>query len=188
MEIMMDYSMPDDLKVLFMLADWSEKYGPKNAEIMQMAARDRAKKTGVPTLEAMKKIETEAEDYERALKEIARIAGETIREAIERIDEMWNEIKEAMLPAALTLAAAFQEIAKIVEECADDADIDDLREDDQHDGAVTVLVTWLLPVPTLYELYGQGVDYGGPGPSRLALIRVTDDGLRRAETGRNRKD
>ena len=77
-----------------------------------------------------------------------------------------------------------EETQKMIEQCAD---IDEPEEPDRHDGAVEVLVIWLLPVPTLYELYGQGVDHGGPGPSRLTLIRVTDDGLRRAETGQIRK-
>ncbi len=34
------------------------------------------------------------------------------------------------------------------------------------------------------EAIGQCVDCGGPGPSRLTLTRVTDDGLWRAETGK----
>lgn len=96
------------------------------------------------------------------------------------VDIMVAAINEAWQP----MKDAWEEIQKLMEQYED---VDEPEEEDRHDGAVEALVTWLLPVPTLYELYGQGVDHGGPGPSRLTLTRVTDDGLRRAETGRNRK-
>lgn len=59
--------------------------------------------------------------------------------------------------------------------------------ENRHDGARRPPVPQLIPARTLHELYGQGVDHGGPGLPRLTLIRVTDDGLRRAETGKLRK-
>ena len=47
--------------------------------------------------------------------------------------------------------------------------------ENRHDGARRPPVPQLIPARTLHELYGQGVDHGGPGQPRLTLIRVTDD-------------
>lgn len=47
--------------------------------------------------------------------------------------------------------------------------------ENRHDGARRPPVPQLIPARTLHELYGQGVDHGGPGLPRLTLIRVTDD-------------
>ena len=107
------------------------------------------------------------------LKEVAVAIHDLVDVVVAAINEAWQPVKDA-----------WEEIQKLMEQYED---VDEPEEEDRHDGAVEALVTWLLPVPTLYELYGQGVDHGGPGPSRLTLTRVTDDGLRRAETGRNRK-
>ena len=107
------------------------------------------------------------------LKEVAVAIHDLVDIMVAAINEAWQPMKDA-----------WEEIQKLMEQYED---VDEPEEEDRHDGAVEALVTWLLPVPTLYELYGQGVDHGGPGPSRLTLTRVTDDGLRRAETGRNRK-
>lgn len=43
---------------------------------------------------------------------------------------------------------AWEEIQKLIEQCEY---ADEPEEEDRHDGAVEVLVTWLLPVPTIYE-------------------------------------
>ena len=127
--------------------------------------------------------------------QVAAVAGITMAEfdeALRRVGELIDQAAAAaaeMLTAVIQtindvyahgLAAAWEEIQEMMEEYAD---VDESEEEDRHDGAVVVLVAWLPLAPTLYELYGQGVDHGGPGPSRLTLIRVTDDGLWRAETG-----
>lgn len=138
-------------------------------------------------------------ELEFQIAQLAHAAGITVAEldeAIRRVGELVTQTEIAaaeMLNAAVQaisdtyapgLAEAWEEAQKLMEEYAE---FDEPEEEDRHDGAVEVLVTWLLPVPSLYELYGQGVDHGGSGPSRLTLTRVTDDGLRRAETGQIRK-
>ena len=107
------------------------------------------------------------------LKEVAVAIHDVVDVMVAAINEAWQPMMDA-----------WEEIQKLIEQCEY---ADEPEEEDRHDGAVEVLVTWLLPVPSLYELYGQGVDHGGPGQSRLTLTRVTDDGLRRAETGQIRK-
>ena len=122
-----------------------------------------------------------AEELDEVLRRVGELISQAAAAAAELLNTMIQTINDVYAPG---LAAAWEEIQKLMEQYED---VDEPEEEDRHDGAVEVLVTWLLPVPTLYELYGQGVDHGGPGPSRLTLTRVTDDGLRRAETGRNRK-
>ena len=120
-------------------------------------------------------------ELDDALRRVGELVAQAAAAAAEMLNAMIQTINEQYAPG---LAEAWEEIREMMEEYAD---ADEPEEPDRHDGAVEVLVTWLLPVPTLYELYGQGVDHGGPGPSRLTLTRVTDDGLRRAETGQIRK-
>ena len=122
-----------------------------------------------------------AEELDEVLRRVGELISQAAAAAAELLNTMIQTINDVYAPG---LAAAWEEIQKLTEQYED---VDEPEEEDRHDGAVEALVTWLLPVPTLYELYGQGVDHGGPGPSRLTLTRVTDDGLRRAETGRNRK-
>ena len=116
-------------------------------------------------------------ELDDALRRVGELVAQAAVAAAEMLNALIQTINEQYAPG---LAEAWEEIREMMEEYAD---ADEPEEPDRHDGAVEVLVTWLLPVPTLYELYGQGVDHGGPGPSRLTLTRVTDDGLRRAETG-----
>lgn len=106
---------------------------------------------------------------------------EQLASVICNLGDVLMEIFNEVWPWAITIA---EEIQKLIEQCEY---ADEPEKPDRHDGAVVVPVTWLLPVPSLYELYGQGVDHGGPGPSRLMLTRITDDGLWRAETGTTRK-
>lgn len=120
-------------------------------------------------------------EFDEALRRVGELINQAAAAAAEILNAMIQTINDVYAPG---LTAAWEEIQKLMEEYAD---VDEPEEEDRHDGTVEVLVTWLLPVPSLYELYGQGVDHGGPGPSRLTLIRVTDDGLRRAETGEIRK-
>ena len=116
-------------------------------------------------------------ELDEALRRVGELVAQAAAAAAEMLNALIQTVNDVYAPG---LAEAWEEIQKLIEqyEYADGPE-----EEDRHDGAVEVLVTWLLPVPSLYELYGQGVDHGGPGPSRLTLIRVTDDGLRRAETG-----
>lgn len=118
-----------------------------------------------------------AAEFDEALRRAGELIDKAAAAAAEVLNIMIQTINDVFAPG---LAAAWEEFQKLMEEYEY---FDDDQEDDRHDGATVVLVTWLLPVPTLRQLYGQGVDYGGPGPSRLTLTRVTDDGLRRAETG-----
>lgn len=120
-------------------------------------------------------------ELDDALRRVGELVAQAAAPAAEMLNAMIQTINDVYAPG---LAEAWEEIQEMMEEYAD---ADEPEEPDRHDGAVEVLVTWLLPVPSLYELYGQGVDHGGPGPSRLTLTRVTDDGLRRAETGQIRK-
>lgn len=120
-------------------------------------------------------------ELDDALRRVGELVAQAAAAAAEMLNAMIQTINDVYAPG---LAEAWEEIQEMMEEYAD---ADEPEEPDRHDGAVKVLVTWLLPVPTIYELYGQGVDHGGPGPSRLTLTRVTDDGLRRAETGQIRK-
>ena len=116
--------------------------------------------------------------------DLIRRVSEKLKEVAVAIHDMVDIVVAAINEAWQPMMDAWEEIQKLIEQCEY---ADEPEEEDRHDGTVKVLVTWLLPVPTLYELYGQGVDHGGPGPSRLTLTRVTDDGLRRAETGQIRK-
>ena len=120
-------------------------------------------------------------ELDDALRRVGELVAQAAAVAAEMLNALIQTINEQYAPG---LAEAWEEIREMMEEYAD---ADEPEEPDRHDGAVKVLVTWLLPVPTLYELYGKGVDHGGPGLSRLTLTRVTDDGLRRAETGQIRK-
>ena len=103
------------------------------------------------------------------LEKVADAIRDVVNDLVAAINEAWQPVADAL-----------EEIMDLLEEYAD---IAAPEEEDRNDGAVVVLAVWLPLAPTLYELYGQGVDHGGPGPSRLTLIRVTDDGLWRAETG-----
>lgn len=103
--------------------------------------------------------------FARAAAEVAQLVAEQFQEALNALVDPWERVKELI-----------KKIADAVQDC------DTEQEDDRHDGAVLILVLWLLPAPQLRHLYGQGVDYGGPGP-RPGLIRPADDGPRRAETG-----
>lgn len=116
--------------------------------------------------------------------DLIRRVSEKLKEVAVAIHDMVDIVVAAINEAWQPMMDTWEEIQKLIEQYEA---FNEPEEEDRHDGAVEVLVTWLPPVPTLYELYGQGVDHGGPGPSRLTLTRVTDDGLRRAETGRNRK-
>ena len=116
--------------------------------------------------------------------DLIRRVSERVKEVAVAIHDVVDAVVAAINEAWQPMVDAWEEIQKLIEQCEY---VDEPEEPDRHDGAVEVLVTWLLPVPSLYELYGQGVDHGGPGPSRLTLTRVTDDGLRRAETGQIRK-
>ena len=116
--------------------------------------------------------------------DLIRRVSEKVKEAAVAINDMVDIVVAAINEVWQPMMDAWEEIQKLIEQCEY---ADEPEEEDRHDGAVEVLVNWLLPVPSLYELYGQGVDHGGPGPSRLTLTRVTDDGLRRAETGQIRK-
>lgn len=116
-------------------------------------------------------------EFDEALRRVDELISQAVAAAGEMLNAVIQTINDVYAPG---LAAAWEEIQKLMEQYEY---FNDDQEDDRHDGATVVLVTWLLPVPTLRQLYGQGVDYGGPGPSRLTLTRVTDDGLRRAETG-----
>ena len=125
-------------------------------------------------------IDPTSEAFDELMRNVPKVIEQfalVICNLVDVLMEIFNEV----WPWAITIT---EEIQKLIEQCEY---ADEPEEEDRHDGAVKVLVTWLLPVPTLYELYGQGVDHGGPGPSRLTLTRVTDDGLRRAETGQIRK-
>lgn len=103
--------------------------------------------------------------FARAVVEVTQLVAEQFQEALNALVDPWERAKELI-----------QEIAAAAQDC------DMEQEDDRHDGAVLILVHWLPPAPQLRHLYGQGVDYGGPGP-RPGLIRPADDGPRRAETG-----
>ena len=116
--------------------------------------------------------------------DLIRRVSEKVKEVAVAIHDMVDIVVAAINEAWQPMMDTWEEIQKLIEQYEA---FDEPEEPDRHDGAVKVLVTWLLPVPTLYELYGQGVDHGGPDPSRLTLTRVTDDGLRRAETGQIRK-
>lgn len=94
------------------------------------------------------------QEWARAAAEAARLVAEQFREALVAAlnADLWEPVTELI-----------QELAEVAESC------DTEQEDDQHDGAVLILVHWLPPAPQLRHLYGQGVDYGGPGP-RPGLI------------------
>jgi len=101
------------------------------------------------------------QEWARAAAEAARLVAEQFQEAlVAALTDLWEPVKELI-----------QEVAEVVESC--DAE----QEDDRHDGAVLILVLWLLPAPQLRHLYGR------PG-----LIRPADDGPRRAETGIHTKE
>lgn len=91
---------------------------------------------------------------------IGRVS-EAIKGAVVAIHDMVDIVVAAINEAWQPMVDAWEEIQKLIEEYEN---ADGSEEEDRHDGAVEVLVTWLLPVPTLYELYGQGVDHGGPWP------------------------
>ena len=91
--------------------------------------------------------------FARAAAEVAQLVAERFREAlVVALTDLWEPMTELI-----------QEIAEAAESC------DTEQEDDRHDGAVLILVHWLPPAPQLRHLYGQGVDYGGPG-TRPGLI------------------
>lgn len=119
-----------------------------------------------------------------AFAEVLQRAAEKIREVAAAILDLRDAVAAAINEAWPWAIGVLEEIEKSMEQYED---LDEPEEEDRHDGAIEVLKSWGSPVPTLRQLYGQGVDYGGPGPSRLVLIRATDDGPWRAETGINRK-
>ena len=88
---------------------------------------------------------------------ISRVS-ERVREVAAAIHDAMDAVVAAINGAWQPMVDAWEEIQKLIEQCEY---ADEPEEPDRHDGAVEVLVTWLLPVPTLYELYGQGVDHGG---------------------------
>lgn len=93
------------------------------------------------------------QEWARVAAEAARLVAERFREAlVAALTDLWEPMTELI-----------QEIAEAAESC------DTEQEDDRHDGAVLILVHWLPPAPQLRHLYGQGVDYGGPG-TRPGLI------------------
>lgn len=172
---------PDALHTDAIRMGWYMRYGQVMADMMDKIALKCAAESTMSTLEAMQQIDKEVEAiYQEQQQRIVELAGQMLRECAAAISEIWQRVKMEIEKAWPVAIAAWEEIQKLIEEYEN---ADEPEEEDRHDGAVEVLVTWLLPVPSLYELYGQGVDHGGPGLSRLTLTRVTDDGLRRAETG-----
>lgn len=102
-------------------------------------------------------IDPTSEAYADLIKQVS----ERLREAAAVIHDVVDAVVAAINEAWKPVAAAWEEILELLEEYAD---IAAPEKEDRHDGAVEVLVAWLPLVPTLYELYGQGVDHGGPGP------------------------
>ena len=90
--------------------------------------------------------------------DLIRRVSERVKEVAAAIHDMVDTVVAAINEAWQPMADAWEEIQKLIEQCEY---ADEPEEPDRHDGAVEVLVTWTLPVPTLYELYGQGVDHGG---------------------------
>lgn len=103
--------------------------------------------------------------------------GKSLGEAVEAI-------MEVVAAGVKELWPVLKNLANLLDEYKEQED-EDKEEDDSHDGAREILIVWIPRRQTIEMLYAQGADHGGPGPARLALIRVTDDGLRRAETGTN---
>lgn len=84
------------------------------------------------------------------LEKVADAIRDVVNDLVAAINEAWQPVADAL-----------EEIMDLLEEYAD---IAAPEEEDRNDGAVVVLAVWLPLAPTLYELYGQGVDHGGPGP------------------------
>ena len=106
----------------------------------------------------------------KGLQEWATAAAEAARLVAEQFQEsllVAEQFQEALLAALTDLWEPVTELIQELAEAAESCDTE--QEDDRHDGAVLILVLWLLPAPQLRHLYGQGVDYGGPG-SRPGLI------------------
>ena len=121
-----------------------------------------------------------SEEQRRAYREMMKGLQEWARAAAEAARLVAEQFQEALVAALTDLREPVTELIQELAEAAESCDTE--QEDDQHDGAVLILVLWLPPAPQLRHLYGQGVDYGGPDP-RPGLIRPADDGPRRAETG-----
>ena len=104
------------------------------------------------------------------------IDTEALAAALHDIGVAFTELRDAMSAALHYAFDTFQRALDAFEEMADA--VLELKTDDnenRHDGARRPPVPQLIPARTLHELYGQGVDHGGPGLPRLTLIRVTDD-------------
>lgn len=97
-----------------------------------------------------------------------------------RMARMYDTMREALrlqAAAAEKLAEAIQEIMDAICEAWEGAkqDVQDMLDalaniefepeepEDRHDGALLILTAWAPPTPQMRHLYGQGVDYGGPG-------------------------
>ena len=103
------------------------------------------------------------------------IDTEALAAALSAIGVAFTELRDAMSAALHYDFDAFQQALDAFEEMADA--VLELKDDNENrnDGARRPPVPQLTPTRTLHELYGQGVDHGGPGLPRLTLIRVTDD-------------
>lgn len=99
-------------------------------------------------------IDPTSEDFADLIRRVSEKVKEVAAAIHDMVDIVVAAINEAWQPMVDTL----EEIQKLIEQYKA---FDEPEEEDRHDGAVEALVTWLLPVPTLYELYGQGVDHGG---------------------------
>lgn len=90
------------------------------------------------------------DDPESFIKGVAEVAAEAVR----IIQEIEHRLMAVLARALEATAETLEEMGSLPPE----------EEPDQHDGAVTVAAE-LAPQPViLRKLYGQGVDYGGPGP------------------------
>lgn len=176
--------LPVEFQIAVIRAGWEVQYGIMKAEVMERIAERKADNEMIPMLDAVAQVDREARAAWVAWQAAVKIAAAKMAEVAAAFCDLRDAMVAAFNETWPWVVNTLEEIQKLVEEYAA---ADELEEPDRHDGAVEVLVTWLPPVPTLYELYGQGVDHGGPGPSRLTLTRVTDDGLWRAETGTNQE-
>lgn len=107
--------------------------------------------------------------------------NETFWEAIEVAAEATEKLAEAIRGILENISVKIQEIVDCVQQAIED-DAHKEAAENRHDGAKPDARQREQKQPQLRLLYGQGVDYGGPGPCP-GLIRPADDGPRRAETG-----
>lgn len=117
-------------------------------------------------------------------------AESALIEALNAVGVAFCKLADAAAAALHYAFSAFQSALEDFDFTAYDTDDPSNRNstENRHDGARRPPVPQLIPARTLHELYGQGVDHGGPGQPRLTLIRVTDDGPWRAETGKCEKE